>query len=550
MRKWLAGFLFLVSVSMFGSQNEYRIAILDLEVMTTREDFRYVGKGLAEIISFELSDEDALIIIDRSKRNAALEEINFSLSGLSDEKASLDVGRLLTANYMVIGEIIEMDRKFLVTMKLLDVETGAIVWQEQLLTRLNNYESVSRYFAKSLTAAIAASGTGAAEASVPDKPPLEESPAGDEAEDNRAESLIAFSAAVDAIDEGDNEEARKELRRAQSIDPESKVVRHYLDILSVVSPKFNFELRPFGPLNNPAYLPRYDSDKFYIWESLPFTFLQEALAYQVTSEMNIFETIAVFTTGYLFPVGERSGFDIALSWSGIFNGVNTSVNYDFMGTSSTNFYFNSHNWGLILGYGFSVSRTFSLGIAFQPIITDWMDMDALPTEFQFTLTTGGLLTLINGRLLWDFQFIYSHIRQFYAIESDKTFYEGKVPLIFDTSVVGSAIPDKLYFSLKGNVDAWYDERGGYFLRMSPMAEYWPARFLALRCGYLLSIFDQMDSFVIGQGVLAGFTLKFGKWDFDTAYTHSDTPVVTVPGYVIPVNKLHLGLTRSGNFIGK
>ena len=66
---------------MFGSQNEYRIAIMDFEIMTTRDDFRFVGKGLAEIVSFELSDEDILTVIDRSKRNAALEEINFSLSG-------------------------------------------------------------------------------------------------------------------------------------------------------------------------------------------------------------------------------------------------------------------------------------------------------------------------------------------------------------------------------------------------------------------------------------------------------------------------------------
>ena len=51
MRKWLSGVLFLVSVSIFGGQNEFRIAILDFEVMTTREDFRYVGKGLAAVFT-------------------------------------------------------------------------------------------------------------------------------------------------------------------------------------------------------------------------------------------------------------------------------------------------------------------------------------------------------------------------------------------------------------------------------------------------------------------------------------------------------------------
>ena len=388
MRKWLFGLLFLVSVSIFGSQNEYRIAILDFDVMTTREDFRFVGKGLAAILSFELSDESVFIVIDRGKRNDALEEINFSLSGLSDEKASLDVGRLLTANYMVFGEIIEMDRKFLVTMKLLDVEIGAVVWQEQLLSRLNNYESVSRYFAESLTGAIAASGTGVVEASEPDKPPLVESPAIDDSEDNRAESLIAFSAAVVAIDEGDNEEARKELRRAQSIDPESKVVRYYLDILSVVSPKFNFELRPFGPVYNPAYLPRYDSDKFYFWESLPMAGMQSASQYPVSSEISTSETTFVITAGYLFPLGKIHGFDITINWSTIQSQTNTSVNYAFMGQSATSFYFFPSNWSIVLGYGISLSPILSLGIAFQPMLStdNHGNTASKSTTFNYSLT--------------------------------------------------------------------------------------------------------------------------------------------------------------------
>ncbi|MCK5249026.1 MAG: hypothetical protein KAJ98_03625, partial [Spirochaetaceae bacterium] len=474
-------------------------------------------------LSFELSDESVFIVIDRGKRNDALEEINFSLSGLSDEKASLDVGRLLTANYMVIGEIIEMDRKFLVTMKLLEVETGAIVWQEQLLTRLNNYESVSRYFAESLTAVIAANSGEAVEVMIPEEPALEETPVSGEAEDNRAESLIAFSAAVDALDEGDREEARKELRRAQSIDPESRVVRHYLDILSVVSPKFNFELRPFGPVYNPAYLPRYDSDKFYFWQSLPMGFLQPAYNYQVSPEISTYESVVVMTAGYLFPLGNIHGLDIAISWTHIISQINTSVNYDFMGQPGTFFQFSPDNWGFILGYGITISRILSLGIAFHPMIVIWgRGNNPESLTFQYSFSAGGLLTFVNGRLLLDFQFIYSQYPQFYAIESDRNIYKGKTPLIFETSIVGSAIPDKLYFSLKGNVDAWYDDRGGYYMRMTAMAEFWPVGFLALRGGYLLSILDQMDAFVVGHGVTAGFTLKFGKWEFDTAYSHSVT----------------------------
>ena len=205
MNKWLVGILLFISVSVFGNQNEYRIAILDFEVMTTRDDYRFIGKGLAEVLSFELGNEKSLVIIERSERNSILQEINFSLTGLSDTQASLDVGRLLTANFMVVGEVIGIDRQFLVTLKLLDVETGAIVWQEQVRSRLNNYESGSRFFAKSLISALAA------DEPTPDSSRFAETLVSGESEDNRSESLAAFSTAINAIDEGNNDKTRVEL---------------------------------------------------------------------------------------------------------------------------------------------------------------------------------------------------------------------------------------------------------------------------------------------------------------------------------------------------
>ncbi len=541
MRRWLAGLLFLVSVSMFGSQNEYRIAILDFEIMTTRDDFRFVGKGLAEIISFELSDENALIVIDRSKRNAALEEINFSLSGLSDEKASLDVGRLLTANYMVFGEIIEMDRKFLVTMKLLDVETGAIVWQEQLLTRLNNYESVSRYFAESLMAAI-----------LPDEPQVIETPAVDEAvaDDGKEEFLIAFSAAVDALDEGKEDVARQELHRARAIDSGSRVVRYYLNLLTVVSPKFNFELRPWGSVYNPAYLPKYTMDKVYLWLSLSMN-IGESYQYTVSPEITTKESAQTFRLGYLLPIGERHGLEVALVWSQSLQNTGTTIDYDFLGISDDYFNQTIDNYSLVLGYGYSVTPTFSLGLTFQPIILDWGDSARpFPTSFQFTVSAGGLFTMLDGRLLWDFQTTYGLHPQYYIIESDQAYYEGQMPLIIDTSIIGAAVPDRLYFSLKSNVDVYLDDRGGYYLRIIPMAEYWIGRTIAVRAGYLMSHLNQLDASLFGHGVTAGITAKPGKWELDIAYSYSQKPITNVPGYLIPDHRLLVGISRNGNFIGK
>ena len=548
MKKWFVPVLLLLSVSLFGTSGEYRIAILDLDVLTSRDDYQYVGKGIAEMLAFELRNEKYIQIIEREKRNIALEELNFSLTGLSDESEALELGRLLTANYLVVGDIIEMDKKFLITIKLMDVETSVVIWQDQLLTRLNNASAVSQYFAGSLIAGII--GDGGEERSSAELIFQQEGLGED-----LSGSLIAFSAAVDAIDEGDKETARTELSQARSIDPESRVVRHFLDLLSVVAPKYKYELRPYGPVYNPAYLPRNTSDRFYIWESLPMGFLQEKVMYEVTPEISTYEADVVATGGYFFPVGDRHGFDIEFSWTYLVRQTSTTVPYDYDGQSLSFAYFGSQSWSLILGYGYAVSDFFSLGLAFQPSIVDWSDSASAvdPDDtitFQYSLTLGSLLTLLHGRMLCDVQFVYSNYPQYYAIEDDQTYYKGTAPFLIETSIIGSVVPEKLFLSMKGNVDIFLDNRAGFFIRAIPIAEFWPARFLALRAGYQLSVLNQLGFVVVGQGVTGGFSLKFGKWDFDAAYSHSMNPSTNVAGYLTPLNKLHFGLTRSGNFIGR
>ena len=66
-------------------------------------------------------------VIDRSQRDMLLDEIAFSLGDCSDESCQLQVGRFLSADQIVVGSLGEAGSRFVISLKLLNVETGEVL---------------------------------------------------------------------------------------------------------------------------------------------------------------------------------------------------------------------------------------------------------------------------------------------------------------------------------------------------------------------------------------------------------------------------------------
>ena len=77
--------------------------------------------------------------------------------------------------------------------------------------------------------------------------------------------------------------------------------------------------------------------------------------------------------GYLVAYGKRHGIDVAFIWSESKRAADTTIPYDFFGTSTDGENHDSLNYGLIFGYGFSFSPFFSFGLTFQPFIRTWRE---------------------------------------------------------------------------------------------------------------------------------------------------------------------------------
>ena len=211
------------------------IAISDFEVHSDNPQYKYMGKGISEMISVELQQSPSIEIIEREKRAELLHEMNIVLAGLADPDTQLEVGKLLIASYIIFGEIFDMGKEVVITIRMIEVESGEVIWSDKLVEQLSKYDKISAYFAVSVQ--------GYFNVQVPESTLTKSI----EAEAKSEEVVIAFSNALDHYDNNEEEQAKKELKRAIKIDPDSDAVKIYLNKLLSISPKFNVELIYYAP---------------------------------------------------------------------------------------------------------------------------------------------------------------------------------------------------------------------------------------------------------------------------------------------------------------
>lgn len=93
-------------------------------------DFKVEGIAVAEsvliidMLSNAIVKTRRFIVIDRSQREKLLKEIEFSNSACSEENCQLQIGKLLAADNIVVGSIGKVGARYVINVKLLEVETS------------------------------------------------------------------------------------------------------------------------------------------------------------------------------------------------------------------------------------------------------------------------------------------------------------------------------------------------------------------------------------------------------------------------------------------
>jgi hypothetical protein len=205
------------------------------------------------MIAVELSKSPGVALVEREKRVEIMEEMKFALSGLAtDTDRQVEVGKMLAADFLVFGEIVDMPPQLLISVRMTGVESGEIVFREKLTEKAGNYEYISGFFASTILdhfeVRVAETTTKKTE----------------EKWEKNEEAVVAFSRALAAYDKGEKEEAKEELKTAKKIDPDYDAAQVYLDKLTTNTTKFKVKTEPFYSYQNPAYLGIMRTDNLHL----------------------------------------------------------------------------------------------------------------------------------------------------------------------------------------------------------------------------------------------------------------------------------------------
>jgi len=88
---------------------------------------------LDEMAVTEISRLDRITLVDRANLDEIIREQKLSLSALMDTTTAIEVGALLSANYIVTGTVIEMPNTFVIFGRIIDVETAEIESAAQVI---------------------------------------------------------------------------------------------------------------------------------------------------------------------------------------------------------------------------------------------------------------------------------------------------------------------------------------------------------------------------------------------------------------------------------
>ena len=88
---------------------------------------------LDEMAVVELSKVDTLRLLERDRLDAVLREQELAHSDLTDTSKAIEIGKLLTANYIVTGSVIGMPSSVIIFSRIINVETGEVESAAQVI---------------------------------------------------------------------------------------------------------------------------------------------------------------------------------------------------------------------------------------------------------------------------------------------------------------------------------------------------------------------------------------------------------------------------------
>ncbi len=198
-------FAFLLNVTVGAAVTE-TLAILPFEnnSVTNGEKYAPLGKGFAAMLTTEIARKvPAVKMVERSRIDAILREMQLGMSGATDEETAVRAGYLLGARHIAFGSFMVLGEQVRIDIRFIRVETSAVVAAESVLGGSGEILALigrlAGNIAVSLSGAISPSST----------PPVK----------GKLEAALFFSRGLEAMNRGMTAEAKGWFEKCVQTDP-------------------------------------------------------------------------------------------------------------------------------------------------------------------------------------------------------------------------------------------------------------------------------------------------------------------------------------------
>ena len=103
------------------------IAIVDFKNTSRDESLNYLEKAIPESIITNMAKSGQLEIVERSRLQDAMSEMQLSMSGVVDEQTAVEVGRAVGASAILVGSFVRIGGMIQINARLIDVESSRII---------------------------------------------------------------------------------------------------------------------------------------------------------------------------------------------------------------------------------------------------------------------------------------------------------------------------------------------------------------------------------------------------------------------------------------
>ena len=122
MKKYLSLFVLLWFLTpLSAAQDKMRIAIVDLQPKNVSN---IIAVGVSNMIRSQMVDTGLFNVIERAQISEILKEQEIQMTGCTDSACAVQIGKLLSARKILVGDITKIKTAYIITVRVVDVEKG------------------------------------------------------------------------------------------------------------------------------------------------------------------------------------------------------------------------------------------------------------------------------------------------------------------------------------------------------------------------------------------------------------------------------------------